>query len=298
MKTKLSTRITAALAAAMIAVGAAVLPTSAKYNTSGTSQGEAFSSWYPTNWKNSEKWKYPAGKYWNGGNVESYTNSPCTNQTWDWHTWSNCNYMPFRFTINSGYTALPSSEQCSSICQCYGFARKLAQDFYGGCKVWTRQRTYKNFTPRVGDQVRIKTGPTDDYGHSIFVTETNGNAIKFADCNWYGTCQIRWDVDGGFFHNGTFILGSTPYTVLWIDRPAMAGDVNGDSTITQADINAISQIYRGVYNYGSANRKYVNEAADLDNDGRVTYSDWAMAYYQYTGNGYLQNQRFLTWVDL
>ena len=283
MKTKLRTRIAAALAAAAIAAGAAAIPAEARYNNSATSQVEAFTTPYQTYWKYCEMYKFPAGKYWNGGNADSWTNTPCNNH-------NACNWVPFRNTINKGYTPLPAGETFGGLIQCYGFARKLATDFYGGCQVWVRHRYSSGFQFRVGDQVRINNDT-----HSVFITEVNGNSIKFADCNWDNRCGIRWDVSATIT-NGRFRFGGTSYQISYIDRAGMAGDINGDSKITIEDVHSIEQIYRGVYTYGNQNRSYVNEAADLDNDGRVTYYDSQLAWQQYDGSGYFPHQRFLTGI--
>ena len=292
MKAKLKTRIAAAAAAAVVACSAAAVPAEAKYNRSRTVQGDAFMVAAQTYWKYGEKLKFPAGKYWNSGNPDTWTDTPCTGQTSNWRTWTRCTHVPFKNVINAGYTALSSNETYSYLTQCYGFARKLAQDFYGGCEVWVRHRYSSDFQFRAGDQVRISND-----SHSVYITAVNGNSIEFADCNWDNHCGIRWDVSATI-SNGRFCFGGNSYQISYIDRPAMAGDANGDSKITWADVEAIYRLYRGTYNYGSANPKYVNEAADLDNDGQVTYNDWVIAYVQYDGKGYYRQQRFLTGIDL
>lgn len=286
MKKTFRFRLAAALMSAAITVGAAALPASATYNNSTTGQADAFSTSYQSYWKYVEKNKFPAGKYWNGGNPESYTNSPCRNH-------NACTRVRFDYTIGAGYTALPSNEKCSGLIQCYGFARKLATDFYGGCQVWTRQRTDKNYQVRVGDQIRIRyTSSNGRYSdHSVFVTDVTGSSFKYADCNYYGTCQIRWD-NPASIHNGGFIENGNYYSILWVDRPAMAGDINGDSVVDGKDSSALYSIYRGTYNYGNANQRYVKQVADINNDGKVNYSDYTLCL-QYR-DGYLPYQRFIT----
>ena len=293
MKRKISAKIGAALMAAAIAAGAAAMPASALYNNSTTSQRDANYGPSQAYLIGTLKAKFPAGKYWNSTNPNSYTNYPCTNHS----NVNHCGAISLRYTIGAGYTPLPSNEVYQTVYQCYGFARKLAVDFFGGCQVWTRHRTDKNFQIRVGDQIRIRytlsNGRYSD--HSVFVTEANGNSIKYADCNAFGTCQIRWDCTASVF-NGGFIDGGNYYSILWVDRPVMAGDINGDSVVNWSDASALYSICSGTYNYGSANPLYVNEAADINNDGRIDFSDFQLCCA--ASNGYLPNQKYLTWVNL
>ena len=295
MNYKIKAKIGAVLMAAAIAAGAAAMPASATYNNSTTSQRDANYGPAQTYLIGTLRAKFPAGKYWNSGNPDTYTTRPCSSHP----SYANCTHVPFRYTVGAGYTALPSNEVYSTLCQCYGFARKLASDFFGGCQVWTRQRTDKNFQIRVGDQIRIRyTFSNGGYSdHSVFVTEANGNSIKYADCNAYGTCQIRWDCSASV-HNGGFIDGNSYYSILWVDRPAMAGDVTGDSQITWEDVNAIADIYTGRYSFSGKYKNYIMEAADLNNDGKVTVQDWMIAYSQYSGTGYFSSQRYLTNVGI
>ncbi len=293
MSKKITAKIGAVLMTAAIAMGAAAMPASATYNKSTTSQADAFTTSYQTYWKAKEKQKFPHGKYWNSSNPDSYTSTPCR----DHSNYSTCGTVPLRYTVSAGYTALPSSESYTDVYQCYAFARKLAIDFYGGCQVWTRHRTDKNFKVRVGDQIRIRytySNGTSSY-HSVFVTDVTGNSIKFAECNAGSPCQIRWDRSASI-HNGGFIDGGNYYSILWVDRPAMAGDVNGDAVVDWSDANALYAICNGTYNYGSANRSYVREAADLNNDGNVTYTDYQLLCRTANSIGYLPTQKFLTGI--
>ncbi|MDY6060093.1 MAG: hypothetical protein SPI76_07130, partial [Candidatus Fimenecus sp.] len=118
--------------------------------------------------------KYPAGKYWNGGNADTYTSTPCTHH-------GSCSYS--------------GSCGCNTFrghcIQCMGFAYQLAYLVYGG-------DPYNDFTLnksssavdslKAGDIVRYKNDK-----HSIFVYAVNGNTVTYADCNSDGHCIIRWD---------------------------------------------------------------------------------------------------------
>ena len=281
MKHRFTAKLSAFLMAAALAAGmTAALPASATYNNSAMLQGDAFYAPAQTYWKYCEQYKFPAGKYWNGGNPDSYTSTACTNHNHD-------NYFMQNYVYTPGYT---SCTRYVSGHQCYGFAAKLASDFYGGADVWIRFSNPSNPQFRVGDIVRIGNNM-----HSIFITEVNGSSIKFADCNWNNTCKIRWDVSATVTNN-RIRFGGTSYSVYFIERPVMAGDVNGDSQITWADVDIISQIFRGIYDFSGKDRQVIMEAADLDNDGQISFNDVYIAYYQYDSSGYFRQQKFLTGV--
>ena len=284
MKSKFTAKISAFLMAATIAAGAAAaLPTSAVYNNSTMTQHDAVYPAAQTYWKYCEQYKFPAGKYWNGGNPNSYTSTPCNGH-------SNDNHFVQHNIYSSGYTSYIGAVNGS---QCYGFAAKLASDFYGGADAWIRFSNPTNFQFRVGDIVRLNDT------HSVFITEVNGSSMKIADCNAGGTCVIRWDVSASYSNNKFYLSGSAR-TVTFVERPVMAGDVNGDSKVDFNDISIIGSIASGSYSFSGKPQKVKNvikEAADLDNNGVVDSSDVIRAYSQwkcYGNPGYLNNEKFLT----
>lgn len=118
--------------------------------------------------------KYPHGKYWNGGNANSYTSSPCTHH-------GNCSY--------SGSCGCNSFK--GHAIQCMGFAYQLAYLVYGGDPYvdWTSNKNVSALNSlKPGDVVRYKNN-----GHSIFVTGVSGETVTYADCNSDGHCIIRWN---------------------------------------------------------------------------------------------------------
>lgn len=298
MKHKHFIRIGAALVATVAVCSA--FPVSATYNKSTTIQAEAFTTPYQTFFMMTEQYKFPDGKYWNSGDPDTYTDYPCSAEN---HRRiagiprdTYCTHFKFNTTVNVGYTQLPKTEIMTYVTQCYGFARKLAYDFYGGCNVWLRQHSCANYKPRVGDQLRLsiptKNGTVE---HSIFVTEVKSGTIKFADCNWDNTCQIRWN-NSATVQNDKIKIGSNAYSLVWYDRPCMSGDVNGDTLVNSTDVAIIKQMAEGTYQYPQAfNGMYTKEAGDINNDGKITMADWDLA--KYAQRGYLAEQRFLTGVN-
>ena len=96
--------------------------------------------------------------------------------------------------------------------QCAGFARKLAYDAYGSdCRGWGRGNIN---TIKAGDVLHYKDASTDQtYGHWVFVTNVNGNAITVGEANAGGRCKIRW---GNVIYKGNITIlevDSAPYTL-------------------------------------------------------------------------------------
>ncbi len=120
------------------------------------------------------KAKYPHGKYWNGGDANTYTSSPCNHH-------GNCSYSgSCGCNTFKGYAI-----------QCMGFAYQLAYLVYGGNPYsnWTANRNVSALDSlKAGDVVRYKND-----GHSIFVTAVSGDTVTYADCNSDGHCIIRWN---------------------------------------------------------------------------------------------------------
>ena len=122
--------------------------------------------------------KFPGGKYWNGGNANSYTSSPCNHH-------GSCSY--------SGSCGCNSFLGLSI--QCMGYAEKLGYDATGynprnnanGWYTYTSASALDSLKP--GDIVRYKNN-----SHSIYVTAVNGDTVTYTDCNSDGHCIIRWDV--------------------------------------------------------------------------------------------------------
>ena len=117
--------------------------------------------------------KYPHGTYWNGGDPETYTLTPCDHHT-DCDISGSCGCNTFR-----GWGI-----------QWLGFAYQLATLIYGGDQYLERTPIYNSAAIddlKAGDIVRYRNGT-----HSIFITSVDGDVVTFADCNSDHHCVIRW----------------------------------------------------------------------------------------------------------
>ncbi|MBR6754388.1 MAG: SH3 domain-containing protein [Clostridia bacterium] len=113
--------------------------------------------------------KFPHGKYWNGGDPDSYTSTPCYNH-------DKCNWF-MNYSL-----------------QCAGYGDKLGYDATGynprenrnGWMKYTTLTAVDNLKP--GDIVRYLNDQ-----HTFYVTGVDGETITYTDCNAGNTCIIRWD---------------------------------------------------------------------------------------------------------
>ncbi len=123
--------------------------------------------------------KFPHGAYWNGGDPDRCTDTPCV-----CHGRNSCGEAPDCTCNGYIYGGMKYAWQCM------GFAFKLQQDAYGGDPYhWEKNYNYSNAMSNLkpGDVVRYDN-------HSIFITYVSGDYIEYADCNATtgGNCQIRW----------------------------------------------------------------------------------------------------------
>ena len=232
-------------------------------------------------------YQFGSGKYWNGYDPDKTTFTPCG--TDGIHC---CNENRFYRTILSGYRYYTDSynQPASSLAlegqvneaysQCAGFARMLQSKFFGTTR-FIRIVDSKNYTPRVGDHLRVSSsyhgGP--NVFHSIFVTAVNGNSFQYQECD--GTnCQI---------HSGTasitknssgtvtnIKLGSSSYQFVFVERPVMVGDVNGDTNIDSKDLTALNQLRQNSAATYGINQGVSFATADLNCDGKIDSTDYSL----------------------
>ncbi len=142
--------------------------------------------------------KFPHGKYWNHmpnrGTGMSYNNQ---NGWTELACPKHNNYCGTSMQTCNGYA--PDGKELSY--QCWGFADKLSYDATGddpqkhdtaGCG-WTRSSSRSSLSGlKAGDVIRYNKNGNSTYGHNIYVTAVSGDTITYADCNYNGTCVIRW----------------------------------------------------------------------------------------------------------
>lgn len=113
--------------------------------------------------------RYPNGKYWNYGNLDGYSDTPCQRHRG---------------------TVLSSCNDFKKSTQCLGFARKLGWDAYGTDSKYDWQTSSsQSYIPylKPGDIIRYRSN-----GHSIFVTDVFEDYILVGECNWDNCCGISW----------------------------------------------------------------------------------------------------------
>ena len=141
--------------------------------------------------------KFPHGKYWNHmpykgcgmkyNNQDGWTEIPCPKHN---------NYCGTSMQSCNGYA--PNGKELSY--QCWGYADKLGHDVtgrdpqnleqaYGWKKLWTSGSLN---ALKAGDIIRFNRYGNSKLAHSIYVTAVNGDTITYTDCNYDGTCVIRW----------------------------------------------------------------------------------------------------------
>ncbi len=160
--------------------------------------------------------KFPAGKYWNKNNPnvnnpDGYTSVACTdhntNHNGMYGIGPRCNMFTTPGSHMQGY-------------QCYGFANKLAYDLTGFDPEVQTPGGYVTYRVSAGDgkalqylNNSLKTGDVIRYySHSVFVTAVSGETVYVADCNFGGTCLIRWDapMSKSEFRNGLVFVKAAP----------------------------------------------------------------------------------------
>lgn len=130
--------------------------------------------------------KFPKGKYWNhtiGGsnNPDGYTSTACKHHSGT----PPCSHTECKDGGGCCYYGQCGCNSYANSVQCMGFAYKLGYDAFGSNpRNWTK--AYNLNSLKAGDIIRYG-------GHSIFVTAVSGSTITFGDCNFKGTCQIRWN---------------------------------------------------------------------------------------------------------
>lgn len=117
------------------------------------------------------KKKYPGGYYWNHMGVANYNSTTITT--------TPCNHARYGYTFCNSYKC-PTGYLGL---QCYGFAWKMSDLIYGKTKKYTKHKKFSK--ARVGDVIRYN-------GHSVIITAKYSSYIVVGECNYGGTCIIKW----------------------------------------------------------------------------------------------------------
>ncbi|MBQ6042403.1 MAG: hypothetical protein IJL32_16710 [Oscillospiraceae bacterium] len=280
------------LAAALLGVTAAqgfAMTASATTLTPFTQYAALGQSYRMIDFVRHECMKFPTNKYWNTGNVDTCSSSPRDVTT----------QMTGGTVVGRGHTILPANQTPSTLTGSAAFARKLAYDYFE-TNYYVRIGSNKNFKLHSGDQVTVRGWNGNSNAlHTVFVLDANATGdYSFADCtDAVDTCRINWN-NKCFTHNGSFIVrksngATTAYSIDHVDRPLMAGDVNGDTVVDGSDASAFSQLRYGQYDLNNKNYNFIRAAADLNRDYNFTVDDYA--YFQ-MNNGYMTNLGFITYL--
>lgn len=156
--------------------------------------------------------QFPHGRYWNhadnpgkeNNNPMGTSSVPCRDHGDRGYSWDTCNHPTFA----SGY----------HFC-CWGYAEQLGYLYAGSNpECWQELNDVSALDNlKTGDIIRFFTSNGSE--HSVFVTDVSGSRVTFTDCNWGGTCNIRWDItkDKSYFSNLIFVkvcppIGQIPAT--------------------------------------------------------------------------------------
>ena len=249
--------------------------------TTGLSQYNAQQTYNALSWVREEQKTLKEGENW--CELNGYANNPDASHRFgiphDSHDNYKSNYVTINTTLAIGY-----SDQCNAAYEepyyeCAGFAKKLQYDYFGTTK-YLMLYDEQNYRPKVGDHLRVRGGYKGQTmsDHSIFITSVNGNTFTYADCNAAGYCEIQWN------HKMTINTGTAydftnerdmGFDFLWVERPMMQGDVNGDGMVDSQDITEIGRVINGTASTRYRNTRYRNYAADMNCDGVVDSRDTA-----------------------
>ena len=168
--------------------------------------------------------KFPNRYYWNHDGASSNPDG-CTTTECVYHA-----------------PTAPDGPRCNNFLgysQCWGFATKLAYDYYNGNNFnndWNK--VYNLDSLKAGDVIRYKNG-----GHVIWVTGVNGDTITYADCNSDLHCLIRWGVTiskTDVRNSGSYYVCVAPYAAVWGATAPRMGVIttNGTCLVKEGELNA------------------------------------------------------------
>ncbi len=243
--------------------------------------------------------------YWNNKDNGTYSHTACDHSRYGT---KNCNSVDYHAAYEYvGQIYQQANEKSEPSNQCFGFAYKLAQHFWG-TDYYIRRKTNNSYTdPKVGDIVRLSfkakqaDGTDRIIGHSLFITGISGSDITFADCNAdLNDCKIRWKAseyyDSFEVVNGRskgkekvkvtkdYLKSHTEYYY----RPIIKGDFNSNDRIDSSDVNQ----FKSYLKYGNTG-SILTEMYDINSDGKITEADYTQLQY-YANLSYVDGHLFGT----
>ena len=193
------------------------------------------------------------------------------------HDGFKSNYVTINTTFFSGYMDQCNVAYEEPYYECAGFAKKLQYDYFGTTK-YLQLYDLQNYQPKIGDHLRVQCysrgHATSE--HSIFITSVNGDTFTYADCNSSGYCEIQWGHTMTMHRNAAYTFtneNNASFEFVWVERPMMQGDVNGDGMVDSQDISEIGRVINGTAPTRYRNTRYRNYAADMNCDGVVDVRD-------------------------
>lgn len=214
---------------------------------------------------------------------------------------TEANYITINSTFFDGYDPAFDTASKEPYYECAGFAKRLQYDYFGTTK-YLQLHDSKNYQPRIGDHLRVDDGSgkidpitgKNEGTHSIFITSVDGDSFTYVDCNGAGNnnyfysiekekkkhlCVIKWEQSGSIIRDGSGkITGISfgrhlPDFFVSVERPLMAGDVNGDSNVDYSDIYALWDMITNDRDTDDLGARYRFIAADLDQNGIIDSND-------------------------
>ncbi len=242
--------------------------------------------------------------YWNNKDGGTYSHTACDHSR---DGTNNCNSVYYHAAYEyKGQIYQEAKEKSEPSNQCFGFAYKLAQHFWGTDYFIRRKTTYTD--PKVGDIVRLHFTAkeadgitTRNIGHSLFITGISGSDITFADCNAdLNDCRIRWkateyydsfEVVTGRSKGKNMVKVTKDYLKSHTEyyyRPILKGDFDSNDRIDSSDV----EHFKTYLKYGQTGSN-PTEMFDINSDGKLTEADYTQLQY-YANLSYVDGHLFGT----
>ena len=211
-------------------------------------------------------------------------------------TWNGTVYSGMVLGTGYTYANISGTQTGSALTGAAGWARNLANRFYGSNVIYTEQPhdkitsfgDWRDVT--LGDQIVMHRNGSQ---HTVIVTGINSETGKFYCSELVGN-KIYWGRE--FTKIGTTIKrvsGNTSFTFDYVIRPVKVGDANGDSIVGFTDATWLDyQInYIGMPNFGTVCYEVYMAAVDFNNNWSIDAVD-ATEIFQHYGYGRMQGSDY------